>query len=52
MKEIEEGGDKKQVMAVFDQKNGKELEKPIEEGPFTQPRWCVYSRPHESLAAN
>ncbi|KAL0247372.1 hypothetical protein I308_104408 [Cryptococcus tetragattii IND107] len=35
----EEGGDKRQVMVVFEQKSGKELEKPIEEGPFTQPRW-------------
>ncbi|OWZ63367.1 hypothetical protein AYX15_04629 [Cryptococcus neoformans] len=39
MKETEDGGDKKQVMVVFEQKSGKELEKPIEEGPFTQPRW-------------
>lgn len=43
MKETEDGGDKKQVMVVFEQKSGKELEKPIEEGPFTQPRWYVHS---------
>lgn len=52
IKEIEEGGDKRQVMVVFEQKSGKELEKPIEEGPFTQPRWYVCSHLLESLNAD
>lgn len=52
IKEIKEGGDKRQVMVVFEQKSGKELEKPIEEGPFTQPRWYVCSHLLESLNAD
>lgn len=52
IKEIEEGGDKRQVMVVFEQKSGKELEKPIEEGPFTQPRWYVCFHLLESLSAD
>lgn len=52
IEEIEEGGGKRQVMVVFEQKSGKELEKPIEQGPFTQPRWYVCSHLLESLNAH
>jgi hypothetical protein len=37
--EIEEDGEKRQVMLVVEQKSGKEMFRDVGGGPYTQPRW-------------